>query len=231
MKIYLKIITLSIILSSCAFHSGLTNNSNLHNTTVQLSQNNFRVVQYVTGSSYAEYFIGIGGLNKFALIESARKNMLENANLIGSSKAVINETVEMKITSVLLYSKITVTVSAYVVDFNPSSSESSSVNEVPEKKEGDLTKEMNMDNDSLKKYLKMIIEQHEKGEISLLDYVSLSEIEVGDFVYFDNISMGEHFGIIDEGLKNSDLFRVKFLKGDKIFETTTKFENIKKIKQ
>ena len=60
MKIYLKIITLSIILSSCAFHSGLTNNSNLHNTTVQLSQNNFRVVQYVTGSSYAEYFIGIG---------------------------------------------------------------------------------------------------------------------------------------------------------------------------
>ena len=76
-----------------------------------------------------------------------------------------------------------------------------------------------------------IIEQHEKGEISLLDYVSLSEIEVGDFVYFDNISMGEHFGIIDEGLKNSDLFRVKFLKGDKIFETTTKFENIKKIKQ
>ena len=44
--------------------------------------------------------------------------MLESANLVGSSKAVINETIETSMTTFAgIYSNVKVTVSGYVIEF------------------------------------------------------------------------------------------------------------------
>jgi hypothetical protein len=106
-----------VLFSSCAIHNGLTSNQNGHNTEVQLSRNNFKVVQYVEGSSRATYVFGIGGLSKPALISRARQKMLEGANLIGTSKAVVNETVEIKHSFFPLIGTCRVNLSAYVIEF------------------------------------------------------------------------------------------------------------------
>lgn len=104
--------------TSCSLHDGLTHNLNQNSTNVVLQGNNYTIVQKVRGESQADYFFYLGGFRKKGLIEEARANMLENANLIGSSKAVINETVETSYTTFCgIYSNVKVTVSGYVVEF------------------------------------------------------------------------------------------------------------------
>ena len=64
------------------------------------------------------YFLYFGGFRKKGLIEEARAEMLENANLIGSSRAVINENVETSVTSFAgIFSYVKVRVSGYVIEF------------------------------------------------------------------------------------------------------------------
>lgn len=109
--------TIVLMMSSCGVHNGLTYNSNGHNTEVQLSKNNFKVVKSIQGKATATYILGIGGLNKKALIANARAEMLKDAGLEGSSKAVINETVELQVSNYVLYVQYNVTVSAHVVEF------------------------------------------------------------------------------------------------------------------
>ena len=104
--------------SSCQLHSPVTVNLNQNNTNVVLQDNNYKIVQKVRGESQADYFFYLGGFRKKGLIEEARADMLDNANLIGSSRAVINETVETSVTNFAgIYSKIKVTVSGYVIEF------------------------------------------------------------------------------------------------------------------
>ena len=104
--------------SSCSLHDGMTHNVNQHTTNVVLQDNNFKIVQKVRGEAQADYFFYLGGFRKNGLIEEARNQMLENANLIGSSRAVINETVETSATTFAgIYSNVKVTVSGYVVEF------------------------------------------------------------------------------------------------------------------
>ncbi len=112
----LVIATLTFI-SSCGLHNGLTTNSNGHNTEVQLHKKNFKVIKAISGTEEAVYVLGIGGLNKAALIANARAKMLKDAGLEGSSKAIINETVEIQLTNIVIYTKYTVTVSAHVIEF------------------------------------------------------------------------------------------------------------------
>ncbi len=119
-----KLLTFSLLLalmlgmSSCSLHDGMTHNLNQNSTNVVLSQNNYKIVQKVRGESQADYFFYFGGLRKKGLIEEARADMLENANLVGSSRAVINETVETSLSTFFgIYSYVKVTVSAYVVEF------------------------------------------------------------------------------------------------------------------
>lgn len=123
-------IFLTLTLTSCAIHSGLTTNENVHNTTVELSQANYKVIAFVTGSSTVEYFLGIGGIDKPAQVQSARLAMLKNADLIGKPRALINETVEIKRSTFLLWTEIEITASAYVIEF--SSNESSKSNFTPD---------------------------------------------------------------------------------------------------
>ena len=117
---YLLLVLVIIMfgMTSCSLHDGLTHNLNQNSTNVVLQDNNYTIVQKVRGESQADYFFYFGGFRKKGLIEEARADMLENANLIGSSKAVINETVETSYTTFCgIYSNVKVTVSGYVVEF------------------------------------------------------------------------------------------------------------------
>ena len=104
--------------SSCSLQDPMTRNLNQNLTNVVLQDNNFKIVQKVRGEAQADYLFYFGGFRKKGLIEEARAEMLENANLIGSSRAVINENVEMSVTSFSgIFSYVKVTVSGYVIEF------------------------------------------------------------------------------------------------------------------
>lgn len=117
-SLFLALVVIIFGMTSCSLHDGLTHNLNQNSTNVVLQDNNYTIVQKVRGESQADYFFYFGGFRKKGLIEEARADMLENANLIGSSKAVINETVETSYTTFCgIYSNVKVTVSGYVVEF------------------------------------------------------------------------------------------------------------------
>lgn len=110
------LVTIVFSMSSCAVHSGLTDNLNNHTTNVVLQENNYKIVQKVVGTAKGTSVLGFGGSFK-PLVEQARSNMLASADLIGKSRAVINETVEINNKFFLVASIRVVTVSAYVVEF------------------------------------------------------------------------------------------------------------------
>ena len=104
--------------SSCQLHSPVAANLYQNNTNVVLQDNNYKIIQKVRGEAQADYFFYFGGFRKKGLIEEARAEMLESANLVGSSKAVINETVETSLTTIAgIYTNVKVTVSGYVIEF------------------------------------------------------------------------------------------------------------------
>ena len=107
----------AMFLASCAGHRGLTSNVNNHSTEVVLSKKNFKVIKSVSGTASVTYVLGIGGLSKSALIAEARAEMLKQAELQGSARAIINETVEVKGSSFPFVGKKLVTVSAQVIEF------------------------------------------------------------------------------------------------------------------
>ncbi|MDR1369671.1 MAG: hypothetical protein LBJ72_06050 [Dysgonamonadaceae bacterium] len=113
----LFVIAMLFSFSSCAIHSVLTNNVNNSTTNVVLEKNNYKIIQKVKGSASGTSVLIFGGSFR-PLIEKARSKMLENAELIGTSRAVINETVEVNNKSYVgIVNVKTVTVSAYVVEF------------------------------------------------------------------------------------------------------------------
>lgn len=105
-------------MASCGIHSAMVGNINNNTTNVELSENNFKVIEKVSGKSNATYVLGFGGLSNKALIEKAKSKMLEKANLIGGSKAIINLTTESHTSIVYpLFFKRTITVSGHIVEF------------------------------------------------------------------------------------------------------------------
>lgn len=75
-KIYL-LFFLSLLLTGCGIHNGLTYNTNVNNTNVILSERNFRVVSNVQGTAETSYIFGIGGMSKSALIADAKAQILQ----------------------------------------------------------------------------------------------------------------------------------------------------------
>lgn len=116
-KIFVILTLTAFVLSSCAFHRGLTTNQNTHVTDVVLSQNNFKVIDVAQGDAEATYILGFGGITKQALVAEARGRMLSKSNIVGGAKAIINETVEMKNTNFLFLKKTKVIVSAHIIEF------------------------------------------------------------------------------------------------------------------
>ena len=116
-KLVVLLVSIIFIFSGCAFHQSLTANLNNHTTEVVLSKNNFEVVKRVQGESKALYVLGIGGLSEEAMVAKARANMMSKADMVGSSKAIINETFEIKHSFFPLIRQYKVTVSGHVVKF------------------------------------------------------------------------------------------------------------------
>lgn len=125
MKLIKKVgllILLTVVFASCrTSYRGLTTNENHHQTQVVLSENNYRIVKYVEGDASARYVFSFGGNgSERGLLARARENMLRNAGLIGTSRAVINETVERRVKDGFFTTEVRYIVSAYVIEFfNP----------------------------------------------------------------------------------------------------------------
>lgn len=115
-NIFFKISSLifsMVLLSSCAFHSGLiTGNASLNNPE-------FSIVDFAIGSSETVKVFGIGGLNADAVVLEAKRNLYENYPL-QKGQALANVTVDFKREYYLVWSKLKVIISAEIVDFNPS---------------------------------------------------------------------------------------------------------------
>lgn len=114
MKNTLIILAASLLLGGCATHGGYVTNS------ASLSTNNFAYVsKTVQGVAKATYVLGIGGLSRQALVEEARRDLLENYHL-KDNQALVNITVSFKATFVIpIFMEHKCTVSASIVQFNP----------------------------------------------------------------------------------------------------------------
>lgn len=115
--LFALVATMGLLVSSCGVHQEATTNLNQLQTQVVLNQANYKVVGTASGECTQVYIIGIGGMSKKSLSESAMSEMYKNANLTGS-RAVINANVQYKVSSVLgIYSKVTAIANGTVVEF------------------------------------------------------------------------------------------------------------------
>lgn len=116
--IYSVLLWLAAFLNSCGIGIALTTNHNQNATEVHLSQNNFKVIDQVSGSSQAAYVLAIGGTKKRQLYENAYATMMKKANLLNSSKAIINVMTEEHFSGFApFFVRRTITVSAQVIEF------------------------------------------------------------------------------------------------------------------
>lgn len=116
--IYSVLLLLAAFLSSCGIGTALVINHNQNATEVHLSGNNFKVIEQVSGSSEASYILAIGGMSKRQLYENAYSTMMKKANLLNSSKAIINVMTEEHVSGFApFFVRRTITVSAQVVEF------------------------------------------------------------------------------------------------------------------
>lgn len=107
-------ITLLVVFQSCAFHSGYMSNS------ASLSTNNFNYVKYnAYGTATANYVFGLGGNGKMALVNEAKKNLLEN-NPLSPNQTLVNITVNWKQSFIFFIFTTRCIVAADIVEFNSS---------------------------------------------------------------------------------------------------------------
>ncbi|MCZ4408803.1 hypothetical protein O3Q51_08290 [Cryomorphaceae bacterium 1068] len=98
--------------SSCAIHTGYMNNS------ASLSQANFSYTQTsISGTASTLKVFGFGGLAKSALVDDAKKDMLENHPL-QSNQALANITVNWKTGFFIFAQNHQCTITADIVEFN-----------------------------------------------------------------------------------------------------------------
>jgi len=121
MKIILTLIIATIMtvsLSSCGMNYAVTGNYNLNATQVQLANNNFRVVDSLTGSSSVSYVLFIGGLGADELYHNEYAEMMKKADLKSGSRAIANVVTEEQVAGfVPFYFTRTITVSANIIEF------------------------------------------------------------------------------------------------------------------
>lgn len=121
MKTFLSISTaicVMVFLSSCGVNMASISNHNANETQVQLSSNNFKIVDKINGSAEVSYVLIFGGVNKHQLYENAYSAMMDKANLKDHPRAIINMVTEESIHGVPpIYYTRTITVSANVVEF------------------------------------------------------------------------------------------------------------------
>lgn len=110
-------IVATLLLVSCGVSQNLTNNANLNQTNVVLSQKNFHVVKTVETNVSATYIFGIGGISKKTLQNNAVAELTKKANLTGS-QALVNVTVKSSGKFILFFSQVTYYAEATVIEFD-----------------------------------------------------------------------------------------------------------------
>ena len=104
-------------LSSCGLSRNLTTNQNQNQTSVVLSQKNYKIVGKVSGSVSGTYIIGMGSLRKKALRNNAIDEMIKNAGLKGS-QAIVNTTVKQSVKMITpFYAQVNVTATGNIIEF------------------------------------------------------------------------------------------------------------------
>ena len=107
----------ALSLTSCGISQDLASNQNQNQTSVVLSQNNFRIVGQSSASVKGVYVFGFGNLRKKALEKNAIDEMIRKANLTGS-QAVTNITVKRGIKMITpIYVEVTMTATGNIVEF------------------------------------------------------------------------------------------------------------------
>lgn len=107
-----------LTLNSCGINNALVLNQNQNATQVELSGNNYKTIERVSGSAEVEYVLLIGGMNRTQLYANAYAEMLKKADLMTNSRALVNIVTEEHIAGVPpFYYKRTITVSAHVIEF------------------------------------------------------------------------------------------------------------------
>ncbi len=112
------ITVVSLFLTSCSMNSGLVNQFTTYNngTNVVLQEANFKVVGQVTGKATNSYFFGFGGFKN--LVSLAKQDMLKNAALDGTSKAIINMSLETQHNFYMgIFQERTVIIHGTVIEF------------------------------------------------------------------------------------------------------------------
>lgn len=108
MKLF-TLLGILVLTNSCAYHSGM-----IVSTTVNSGPSNLTYVDMAAGYSKASYFLGLGGLNKDALVNDAKRNLYSSYPL-KSGESFDNLTLDVKKTIIGPYSKIETIVIADVV--------------------------------------------------------------------------------------------------------------------
>jgi hypothetical protein len=114
-----SIILLVLLTTSCGVNTAVILNTNQNVTQVTLGANNFKVIDKVRGSAEVKYILLISGITHKQLYANAYAAMLEKANLVSGSKAIVNVVTEEHFGGVPpFYIVRTVTVSANVIEFD-----------------------------------------------------------------------------------------------------------------
>jgi len=122
MKKHLSTLFLGALLltlsTSCGSNLGFLSDKPRSMTNVELGSKNFTVLSRVSGTSSATYYLGFGGMKNQDLLEQAMTDLLSKANLEGGPRALVNQLVDVHVGGFpLIYTKITVKISAHVIEF------------------------------------------------------------------------------------------------------------------
>lgn len=118
LTVFFFVAVLAITFTSCGYNVANVINANTNSTDVELSSNNFKVVDRVAGSSDVTYILGIGGMSAQQLHDNAYSDMVKKANLTGNSRALANVLTEWHLGGFFpIFYTLTVSVSANVVEF------------------------------------------------------------------------------------------------------------------
>jgi len=114
----LLLIVLLTVTTSCGVSNANYVNHNLNSTQVQLTSNNYKVVDKVSGSAEVKYVCLIGGTNQRQLYENAYSVMVSKANLLNSSRALVHVVNEENFRGFFpFYFTRRVTYTAHVIEF------------------------------------------------------------------------------------------------------------------
>lgn len=100
----------AIVFSSCAIHVGTITGD------ASISTNNFKMIGMAKGTATTTKIFGLGGLGKDALVNDAKKDLLQN-NPLRDGQALANVTLDFKNSYILFVNKQKVTVAADIVEF------------------------------------------------------------------------------------------------------------------